>query len=104
MALGSSLLATLLLAFTVAANPVLVRDGKVSLPLARRTNSTGLLNVLQRDQARATSLKARAQAKLQGRSSGSIEATNQAEDYVVSVRSWLLPPPSCVVRRHLTSV
>ncbi|KAF9820011.1 hypothetical protein IEO21_01673 [Rhodonia placenta] len=85
MALGSSLLATLLLAFTVAANPVLVRDGKVSLPLARRTNSTGLLNVLQRDQARATSLKARAQAKLQGRSSGSIEATNQAEDYVVSV-------------------
>lgn len=89
MALGSRLLSTLLLALLVAANPIVVRDNKISLPLVKRTNFVnGTVNLLQRDQARAAHLKARAAAKRSGipaREVGSVSATNQAEDYIVSV-------------------
>ncbi|TFY69680.1 hypothetical protein EVJ58_g276 [Rhodofomes roseus] len=84
MALGSSLLTTVLLALVVAASPVQVNKPLVSLPLVRRTNSTGLSNLLAHDQERARNLKERARAKLEGRAA-SVEATNAVDTYVVSV-------------------
>ncbi|KAH9913362.1 aspartic peptidase A1 [Fomitopsis serialis] len=84
MALGSSLFATVLLAIAVAASPVRIDKPLVSLPLVRRTNSTGLANLLANDQARARYLKDRTQSKLEGRT-GSADATNTATQYVVSV-------------------
>ncbi|KAH9838072.1 family A1 protease [Rhodofomes roseus] len=89
MALGSSLLTTVLLALVVAASPVQVNKPLVSLPLVRRTNSTGLSNLLAHDQARARNLKERARAKLEGRAA-SVEATNAVDTYVVSVNSLLV--------------
>ncbi|CCM03747.1 uncharacterized protein FIBRA_05893 [Fibroporia radiculosa] len=83
MALGSSLLATLVLALTVAAIPLEARNGRVTLPLAKRTSSTGVANVLARDQARAQFLKSRGSSDLKSRQD--VTATNQAEDYVVTV-------------------
>ena len=50
------------LAVEVVASPFVVRDSVVTLPLARRTNATGIRNVVARDQARAKILKARSQA------------------------------------------
>ena len=84
MALGSSLLATVLLALTVAATPVQIDTPLVSLPLVRRTNSTNLANLLSNDQARARNLKDRSHAKLGGRD-GSVDVTNVAVTYVASV-------------------
>jgi len=84
----SSLLATLLLALTVAANPVVVRDNLITLPIAKRVNSTGATNVLERDQARARGLRQIGEAKTSGLKSDaviSVPATNQLVDYVVSV-------------------
>ena len=84
MALGSSLLATVLLALAVAATPVQIDKPLVSLPLVRRTNSTSLTNLLARDQARARNLKNRSQAKLNTRD-GSVDVTNNAVTYIASV-------------------
>ncbi|CCM01028.1 uncharacterized protein FIBRA_03076 [Fibroporia radiculosa] len=84
MALGSSFLAILVLTLAVAASPLEARNGRVSLPLARRTNSTGVTNVLARDQARAQFLKNRGHSDLRSRS-GSIAAVNLVDTYVVSV-------------------
>ncbi|KZT72870.1 family A1 protease [Daedalea quercina L-15889] len=84
MALGSSLLATVLLALSVAATPVQIDRPLVSLPLVRRTDSARLNNLLANDQARARYLKQRTQGKLQGRD-GSVNATNAVDTYVVSV-------------------
>ncbi|PCH34196.1 family A1 protease [Wolfiporia cocos MD-104 SS10] len=85
MALGSSLLATLILALAVAAKPVEIVDNLVHLPLVKRTNAANITNVLQRDQARAQALKNPKSQAHKRRASGSISATNQAEDYVVEV-------------------
>ncbi|GBE81416.1 Polyporopepsin [Sparassis crispa] len=84
MAFGS-LLSTLVLALAVAASPVAIPPNSfVSLPLARRFNATGTVNLLQRDQARAAALKANGRARLQDRS-GSVAATNDAITYTVQV-------------------
>ena len=84
MALGSSLLATVLLALAVAATPVQIDKPLVSLPLVRRTNSTSLTNLLARDQARARHLKNRSQSQLNSRD-GSVDVTNNAVTYIASV-------------------
>ncbi|KAI0348262.1 aspartic peptidase A1 [Trametopsis cervina] len=82
----SSLLATLTLALAVAANPIIqIRDGPVTLPLAKRFNLTGPISLLERDQKHAQGLKLRGNAKVQGRAVGSVTATNQLVDYVVNV-------------------
>lgn len=60
--LATTLLPTLLLALAVAANPIVVRNNFVTLPLSRRVNATSVVNVLRRDQARARALKTRASA------------------------------------------
>ncbi|KAI0782864.1 aspartic peptidase A1 [Abortiporus biennis] len=85
----TTLLTTLLLAFAVAANPVVVREPLVSLPMAKNFNTTGTLNLLQRDQARARQLVLSAERSLTGKPTpdivGSIPATNAAVDYTVQV-------------------
>ena len=60
---GVTLLVTVTLVLSVAANPVLVRDSVVSLPLAKRFNFTGTARLLDHDQARARGLKAFGRAK-----------------------------------------
>ena len=53
-----SALTTLLLALSIAASPVEARNSPVTLPVARRLNtSNGTMNILQHDQARVGALK-----------------------------------------------
>ncbi|KAF9015688.1 aspartic protease [Cyathus striatus] len=85
---AKALLSTLILALTVAANPVLVERAPVSLPLARRVNTTTVHNLVRHDLARAKALKARGQAKVAGFSEASIinePVENQVVTYVASV-------------------
>lgn len=86
---AASLLSTLLLAVFVAANPIVVRDNLIRLPIAKRVNETSALDVLRIDQARAAALRARAARKngLQtlDDDASSISVTNQAVDYVANV-------------------
>lgn len=88
----SALLAALSLALAVASNPIIqIRDVPVTLPMVKRMNLTGTINLLERDQKRVQGLRARANAKLNGQSSfvedaaASVTATNQLVDYVVNV-------------------
>ena len=58
--LSASLLTILILALSIAASPVEVRNSLVTLPIARRLNtSNGTINILQQDQARVDALKDR---------------------------------------------
>ena len=51
--LSASLLTTLIVALSIAASPVEVRDSLITLPIARRLNiSNGTINISQHDQAR----------------------------------------------------
>ncbi|KAG6865697.1 hypothetical protein C0993_007883, partial [Termitomyces sp. T159_Od127] len=87
----ASLLSTLLLVFTVSANPIVVRESQVKLPLARRLNVTSVHNLLRHDVARAKFLRARAEAKLSGTSDFDTRAVineqvdNQAVTYIASI-------------------
>ncbi|CAL1694483.1 unnamed protein product [Somion occarium] len=95
----SSLLTTIVLALAVVGTPLFERDetllrrvtgGTITLQAAKRINSTNIREVglLQRDQARAKVLKARATAKGPFDNApivGSIPATNQAVDYTVTL-------------------
>ncbi|OJA12219.1 hypothetical protein AZE42_12161, partial [Rhizopogon vesiculosus] len=82
----ASLLTTLLLAMSIAASPVEVRDSPVTLPMARKLNlsQSGTVNLLQHDQARATALKDRAASGLDRRAT-SIAVTNEAVSYIAEV-------------------
>ncbi|KAG1880106.1 aspartic peptidase domain-containing protein [Suillus subluteus] len=80
-----SLLTTLLLALSIAASPVEIRNSPITLPIARRLNTAGgTVNLLQHDQSRVTALKAFGRDSL-GRRTGSIPVTNDAVDYIASV-------------------
>ncbi|KAG6879572.1 hypothetical protein C0992_001399 [Termitomyces sp. T32_za158] len=89
--ISASLLSTLFLALTVSANPIVVRESQVKLPLARRLNVTSVHNLLRHDVARAKSLRARAEAKLSGASDFHTRAVideqvdNQAVTYIASI-------------------
>ncbi|KAJ7444588.1 aspartic peptidase A1 [Mycena galericulata] len=84
--LSSSLLPTLLLALTVAANPIVVNNF-VTLPLSKRVNFTGTRTILERDLARVNHLRDRAAGKLQGRAAVISSAVdNQAVTYIASVQ------------------
>ncbi|KAJ3567340.1 hypothetical protein NP233_g6431 [Leucocoprinus birnbaumii] len=89
----TTLLTTLLLALSVAANPIVqVRNSHVSLPLSRRLNVTSAHNLVQHDLRRAKALKARGKA-LSGAQLTPEEAAvvsnepldNQAVSYIASV-------------------
>ncbi|KAG6894227.1 hypothetical protein C0992_006981 [Termitomyces sp. T32_za158] len=84
----ASLLSTLFLVLTVSANPIVVRESQVKLPLARRLNVTSVHNLLRHDVDRAKFLRARAEAKLSGASTQAVinePIDNQAVTYVASI-------------------
>lgn len=89
MVYGSSLLTTLTLALFVAANPVVIRDSLITLPIVKRIGNNGTVSLLARDQARVQGLRRFAQQKTDGTLSEdaviSAPAQNQAVDYVANV-------------------
>ncbi|PPR05338.1 LOW QUALITY PROTEIN: hypothetical protein CVT26_011601 [Gymnopilus dilepis] len=87
----TALLTTLLLALSVAANPVLVSRSPVSLPLSRRLNLTSAHNLVRHDQNRAQALKLKGAARAAGkpiaeRSIIDTQVDNQAVTYLASVQ------------------
>ena len=52
-----------LLAISISANPVVVRDNLIRLPFAKKINATNVVDVLRIDQARAAALRAHGSAK-----------------------------------------
>ncbi|KAL5518792.1 hypothetical protein ACEPAH_475 [Sanghuangporus vaninii] len=87
---ASALISTLLLAFIVSANPIVVRDNLVRLPFAKQVNVTGTGHILKNDQSRAAALRAIGEARASGKQLQkdaviSIPAQNQAVTYVASV-------------------
>src|SRR5882757_3592424 len=90
----ASLLTTLLLAMSIAASPVEVRDSPVTLPMARKLNlQGGTVNLLQHDPARATALKDRATSGVDRRAT-SIAVINEAVSYIAEVGVGS-PPTTC---------
>lgn len=82
---AASLLTTLLLALSIAASPVEIRNSPVTLPIARRLNTSGgTINLLQHDQSRAAALKSVSGDTL-NRRTGSIAVTNDAVSYIAAV-------------------
>ncbi|KAG1783587.1 aspartic peptidase domain-containing protein [Suillus placidus] len=82
---AASLLTILLLALSIAASPVEIRDSPITLPIARRLNTSGgTINLLQHDQCRAAALKT-ASGNALGRRTGSIPVTNNAVTYIAAV-------------------
>jgi len=86
----TTLLTTLLLALSVAANPVLVNRSPVTLPLSRRLNLTSAHNLVRHDQTRAKALKTRGSARAAGLSIQNAAVINEAVDnqavtYIASV-------------------
>ena len=75
------LLASVAVTLSVAANPVVVRDSFVTLPLVKRFNFTGAASLLQHDQARAQKLKALGNS----RSAERLGFAARSEDAVISV-------------------
>ena len=102
-----ALLATVTLALSVAATPVVVRDSIVSLPLAKRFNATSALRLLEHDQRRASGLKALAHAKKARREGRSLDArasvisvpsVNEVVNYAVNVSA------SSSIARHILTL
>ncbi|KAF8078962.1 aspartic peptidase A1 [Lyophyllum atratum] len=85
----ASLLSTVLLALAVSANPIVIRDSPVTLPLARRLNTTSIHNLVRHDVTRAKALRARAEAKASGKFHVDAvineQVDNQAVTYIASV-------------------
>ena len=93
----STLLTTLILALAVAANPIVVDQPKVTLPLVRRLNLTSVHNLLRHDQSRAKALKARGSAStslIHTDAAISETVDNKAVSYYASV-SVGSPPTTC---------
>ncbi|KAF5312927.1 hypothetical protein D9619_002596 [Psilocybe cf. subviscida] len=82
----TTLLTTLLLALSVAANPVQLDRPLVTLPITRRLNLTSVHNLVRHDQARAKALKLKG-SNVAGNSRAVIDESvdNQAVTYVASV-------------------
>ncbi|KAI0046631.1 aspartic peptidase A1 [Auriscalpium vulgare] len=91
----ASLTALLVLAVSVVAKPIVVRDSFVTLPFAKQLNITGALDLVHKDQARAQALRAHGTARANARAQGlnpnsasavtSIGVTNVAQVYVANV-------------------
>jgi hypothetical protein len=84
MFLFASLAPFAVLANAVAANPIVVRDGLVSLPFARYVNASGTRDLVRRDQERARRFQIPGNT-LASEMSPSIDVTNTAGYYVASV-------------------
>ena len=71
MMFSASLLITLLLALSIVASLVEVRNSPVTLPIVGRLNiSNGTMNILQHDQARVAARKGRSASLLDRRDAG----------------------------------
>ncbi|KAG6840770.1 hypothetical protein C0991_004555 [Blastosporella zonata] len=84
---ASSLLTTIVLALAVSANPIVVSDSPVTLPLARRLNTTSVHNLIRHDLARAKYLRARGQ-RLKFDADATVikePVDNQAVSYIASI-------------------
>ena len=85
----ASLTAFLILAVSVAANPIVARKAPVMLPFARQLNITGAQDVVLKDQARAKTLVSATNAKESGTLSpdavGSVGVTNVGVVYQAGV-------------------
>ncbi|TFK35982.1 aspartic peptidase domain-containing protein, partial [Crucibulum laeve] len=84
----TSLLTPILLAFTVAANPVLIPRSSVTLPLSRRVNVSSIHNLVRHDVTKAKAFKARGLAKANGFSIDAVineQVDNQAVSYIASI-------------------
>ena len=96
--LSSSLLSLLSLAILISANPIVVREPLITLPLAKQFNITGADHILKSDRARAAALIDRVKAKASGKESKraviGINVENQAVTYVTNVNVGT-PPSSC---------
>ncbi|KIP11109.1 hypothetical protein PHLGIDRAFT_114776 [Phlebiopsis gigantea 11061_1 CR5-6] len=69
------------------ASPALhVRDSIITLPVAKRVNTTGIIKLVPHDRARAQKLKGSKGGLQPDTIIGNVPATNQAVDYVVSVQ------------------
>src|SRR6267154_4816979 len=67
--LSASLLTTLILALSIAASPVELRNSFITLPITRRLNtSSGTINISQQDEARVDALVDRFASPLDPRS------------------------------------
>ena len=86
MVFKSSFLAILTLALTVAATPVQVNQHLVSIPFAKRVNTTGSVNVVKNDLARIKALKNRAAPTVFEQDAViSAPVTNELVSYIASV-------------------
>ncbi|KAG2350726.1 acid protease [Suillus weaverae] len=82
---AASLLTILLLALSIAGSPFEVGNSPITLPIARRLNTSGgTINLLQHDQARAAALKDHS-ISTHDRRAGSIPVTNNAVTYIAAV-------------------
>ena len=103
MIFSQSFLAFVALALTVSATPV-VRDAPtVSLPFAKHINSTGTLNLLAQDQARAKWLKSRGKGEQLAERAGSIPVTNTAVSYTAAVGVGS-PATTCKLVSRVTAI
>lgn len=71
-------------AVTVAANPIVVRDGLISLPFARYVNASGARDLVRRDQERARGFQ-KPRSTLASEMFPGIDVTNTGIYYVASV-------------------
>ena len=91
----SLLTVTLLLcAVGVSTTPVIVRHSPIRLPLTRRLNVTSVHNLLRHDQARAKTLRTRANLRLFPPIVGGEPVDNQAVSYVAAIGVGT-PPTTC---------
>ena len=82
----TGLLTTLTLALYVSANPIIIDKAPVTLPIARRLNSTSVHNLLRHDQNRARFLQSRnSDSTFDKRAVISEQVDNQAVTYVATV-------------------
>ena len=81
MFLFASLAPFVVLANAVAANPIVVRDGLISLPFARYVNASGAQDLVRRDQERARRIQKPDNSEM----SPGIDVTNTGIYYVASV-------------------
>ncbi|EIM87136.1 family A1 protease [Stereum hirsutum FP-91666 SS1] len=81
-----ALTSLLLLAMSVAATPVAVRDTLITLPFAKHINSSGSGTIVQQDKARIKQLVARFNGDTEFQEDvGSVPVTNQVVSYIVSL-------------------
>jgi hypothetical protein len=82
---AASLLTTLLLDLSIAASPFEIRDSPISLPIARRLNTSGgTINLLHHDRSRAAALK-NFGGNTFDRRTDIIAVTNDAVSYIAAV-------------------